>query len=105
VPTATKTVAVTPEITPTGTKIRVKIDRDRGYYVLAQKNLIIKPGDEVIWENAGTYPLTLISKDGLFEDKLLDYWQITNYTFKKTGTFSFDIKVRNVIKFNGTVSV
>ncbi len=104
-PDVTMTVASIPEITPTGTKIRVKIDRDRGYYVLAQKNLIIKPGDEVVWENAGTYPLTLISKDGLFVDKILDYWQITNYTFKKTGTFSFDIKVRNVIKFNGTVTV
>ncbi len=112
-PSPTPTIAATPavtqmpviEVTPTGNKTQVKIDRDRGYVNPAQKNLKIKPGDEVIWANEGSYALTLISREGLFEDKLLDYGKVTNYTFKKTGTFNFDIKVRDVIKFSGTVAV
>ncbi len=103
--TAIETVKATPETTPSGTHIKVNIDRDRGYYVPAQKDLIIKPGDDVVWENVGSYPLTFISRDGLFDDKFLDYKKISNYTFKKTGTFVFDIKVNDVKKFNGTVTV
>jgi len=103
--TASATVTPTPDVTPTGNKIKVKINRDRGYVLKEQANLKIKPGEEVIWLNEGSYPLTLISNDGLFEDKLLDYDKLTTHIFTKPGTYSFDIKVMGVKKFNGTVTV
>lgn len=112
----TPVIAVTPviteqvsvpvsEVTPTGRKVQVKIDRDRGFIVASQKNLKIKLGDEIVWENVGSYSLTLISNDGLFEDKLLDYLKIKTYVFKKVGTYSFDIKVKDAVKFTGTIVV
>jgi plastocyanin len=65
----------------------------------------IKPGDEVIWVNDDTYSLTLVSKEGLFEDKLLDNDKQISYIFKKIGTYNFDIVVLGVKKFSGTVVV
>ncbi len=102
--TATPAPQVT-HTTHTGKNITVKIDRDRGFYAPAQRNLIIKAGDGVVWINDGSYSLTLISKDGLFDDKLLDNDKRTTHIFKNTGTFSFDIVVRGVKKFSGTVTV
>lgn len=102
---ATVTVTPAPQVTYTGKNITVKIDRDRGFYAPAQSNLKIKAGDGVVWVNDGSYSLTLISKDGLFEDKLLDNDKRTTYIFKNTGTFTFDIMVRDVKKFSGTVTV
>ncbi len=99
------TATATPDVTPTGNKIKVKINRDRGYVLKEQANLKIKPGDEVIWINDGTYPLTLVSNDGLFEDKILDYDKLITHIFTKSGTYSFDIKVMGVKKFSGTVTV
>ena len=105
--TASATVTATPasQVTYTGNNITVKIDRDRGFYVPAQSNLKIKPGDGVIWLNEGTYSLTLISKDGLFEDKILDNDKRMTHIFTNTGTFTFDIVVLGVKKFSGTVTV
>lgn len=103
--TTSATVTATPDVTPTGNKIKVKINRDRGYVLKEQANLKIKPGDEVIWINDGTYPLTLVSNDGLFEDKILDYDKLITHIFTKSGTYSFDIKVMGVKKFSGTVTV
>lgn len=102
---ATVTATPAPQVTHTGKNITVKIDRDRGFYVPAQSNLKIKAGDGLLWINEGTYSLTLISKDGLFDDKLLDNDKRTTHIFKNTGTFSFDIVVRGVKKFSGTVTV
>lgn len=102
---ATLTATPAPQVTYTGKNITVKIDRDRGFYVAAQSNLKIKAGDGVIWVNDGSYSLTLISKDGLFEDKILDNDKRTTYIFKNTGTFTFDIVVLGVKKFSGTVTV
>ncbi|MCZ7362840.1 MAG: hypothetical protein O8C58_05850 [Candidatus Methanoperedens sp.] len=107
-PTVTGTPVITatqaPEVTPTGNIIKVRIDRDRGYINPAQKNLKIKPGDKVIWINDGSYSLTLISKDGLFENNLLNNEKEMNYTFKKAGTFNFDIRVIDTVKFSGTIT-
>jgi plastocyanin len=103
--TASATLTVTPvsQVTYTGKDITVKLDRDRGFYAPDQSDLKIKAGDGVIWVNDGTYPLTLISKDGLFDDKRLDNDKRTTYIFKNTGTFTFDIL--GVKKFSGTVTV
>lgn len=105
--TASATVTATPasQVTYTGNYITVKIDRDRGFYAPAQRSLKIKAGDGIIWVNEGTYPLTLISKDGLFEDKIMDNDKRTTHIFTNTGTFTFDIVVMGVNKFNGTVTV
>ncbi len=113
-PSATPVITVTPviteqvpvsEVTPTGKKVQVKIDRDRGFVDASQKNLIIKLGDEIVWTNDDSYRVTLISKEGLFEDAVIDYGYRKNYVFKKEGTFNFNLKVGDVIKFNGTVVV
>ncbi len=94
------------EATPTGIKKMVKMDRDRGYLDPNQRNLNIKPGDAVVWRNDGSYSLNLSSKEGLFKDYVLDYEKETlPYIFKNTGTYNFDIVVRGVKKFNGTVVV
>ena len=105
--TASATVTVNPisQVTYTGNNITVKIDRDRGFYVPAQSNLKIKAGDGLIWVNDGTYSLTLISRDGLFDDYLMDNDKRKTYIFKNTGKFTFDIVVRDVKKFSGTVTV
>lgn len=103
--TTAATAASISEVTPTGNTIKVKINRDRGFINLNQKNLNIKPGDEVIWVNDDTYSLTLVSKEGLFEDKLLDNDKQISYIFKKIGTYNFDIVVLGVKKFSGTVVV
>jgi plastocyanin len=107
-PTVTGTPVITatqaPEVTATGNIIKVRIDRDRGYINPSQKNLKIKAGDKVIWINDGSYSLTLISKDGLFENNLLNNEKEMNYTFKKAGTFNFDIKVIDTVKFSGTIT-
>jgi plastocyanin len=108
-PTITSTAAATAtaisEVTPTGNKEKVRITRYK-YSNPNQQNLKIKPGDEVTWVNDDSYSLTLVSKEGLFEDKLLDNGKQTPpYLFKKTGTYTFDIMVSGVKKFNGTVVV
>ncbi|GFO98240.1 blue (type1) copper protein [groundwater metagenome] len=105
--TASATVAATatPEVTRTGNNITVKLDRDRGFFVPAQSNLKIKQGDGVVWINDGVYSFTIVSNDGLFEDKVLDNDKRTTYIFKKSGTYTFDIIVNGVKKFSGTVVV
>ena len=93
------------EVTPTGKKIQVKIDRDRGYVNPEQANLKINPGDEIVWTNDDSYRITLISKEALFKDVVIDYGSRKNYVFKRKGTFNFDLKVGDIVKFNGTVAV
>lgn len=103
--TTAATAASISEVTPTGNTTKVRINRDRGFINSNHKNLNIKPGDEVIWVNDDTYSLTLASKEGLFEDKLLDNDKQISYIFKKIGTYNFDIVVLGVKKFSGTVVV
>ncbi|MDD5616396.1 MAG: hypothetical protein PHH85_09360 [Candidatus Methanoperedens sp.] len=103
--TAAATATAISEVTPTGNKEMIRITRYK-YVNPNQQNLKIKPGDEVVWINDDSYSLTLVSKEGLFEDKLLDNGKQTPpYLFKKTGTYTFDIEVSGVKKFSGTVIV
>ena len=88
----TQTPVLTPKSTPapeviaTGKQIPVILETKRG---IVPKAVTIKPGDEVVWTNDGTYAVTLVSSDGLFEDKFLNNLKRMSYVFKKTGTFSF----------------
>jgi plastocyanin len=102
--TAAATAAPISEVTPTGNKVWVRITRYK-YVNTTQQNLKIKAGGEVIWVNDDSYPLTLVSKEGLFEDKILDNDKQISYIFKKIGTYNFDIVVLDVKKFSGTVVV
>ncbi len=107
-PTATAiatATAVTTQPGMPGNNITVKVDRDRGFLIPAQQDLKIRQGDGVIWKNDGIYSLTLVSNEGLFEDRLLDNEKITTYIFKKAGTYTFNIVVKGVKKFEGTVVV
>lgn len=92
-----------PEVTPTGKTPGIKLDRDRGFLSLINDTLKINPGDNVIWTNDGSDALTLVSSDGLFEDRLLNNGKRTNYTFMKTGTYSFYLKENK--NLNGTIVV
>lgn len=94
-PVHTPTITPAPEVTPTGKKVLVKLDRHRGFFNLIQGSQKISTGDEVIWTNDGTDPITLMSSDGLFEARLLDNGKRTNYTFKKPGTYGFYLKENN----------
>ena len=88
-PLATPATTIVPEITASGKQISVKLETKRG---IAPKTVTIKPGDEVVWTNDGTYAVTLVSSDDLFEEKFLNNGKRTNYTFKIPGTFSFYLK-------------
>jgi plastocyanin len=103
--TATPVVTDTPvpEATPTGEKISVKLDSQRGFFSLIQGSVKIQPGDEVIFTNDGTYAVTLVSAEKLFEPKSLDNDKRMNYIFKKTGTYGFYLKENK--NLNGTIVV
>ncbi|VVB52054.1 Cupredoxin-like domain protein [uncultured archaeon] len=88
-PVPTPAATVVPEVTASGKQTSVKLETNRG---INPQSVTIKAGDEVVWTNDGTYAVTLVSSDGLFEDKFLNNAKRTNYTFKKTGTFSFYLK-------------
>ena len=88
-PVMTPATTIVPEVTASGKQISVKLETKRG---IAPKNVTIKPGDEVVWTNEGTYAVTLVSSDGLFENKFLNNAKRTNHTFKIPGTFSFYLK-------------
>jgi len=91
-PARTPTSTPTPEVTPSGNHSSVKLETNRGF---TPKTVSIKPGDGIVWTNDGTYSVTLISKEGLFEEKTLNIAKQTNYTFLKSGTFSFYLKNDN----------
>jgi len=97
--TAVQTPTPTPEITPTGNKIRIKLDSQRGFIPNSQA---IKTGDEIVWRNDGKVTVTLVSNEGLFADQLLAFDKEYRYVFKKTGTYTFNLKDKN---FSGTVTV
>jgi len=88
-PVRTPTSTPAPEVTATGNHSSVTLETNRGFN---PKTRTIKAGDEIIWTNEGTYTVTLVSSDSLFEDKPLNNAKRTNYTFLKTGTFSFYLK-------------
>lgn len=96
----TPTNTPTPEVTPSGNHSSVKIETNRGFTLQTVK---IKAGDKIVWTNEDTYGVTLVSSEGLFEDKFLNIAKQTNYTFLKTGTFNFYIKEKKIM--TGTVIV
>ncbi len=63
-------------------------------YGVVPSQLNIKTGDIVSWwsEKRQKPDYTLVSKEGLFPDKDLDYSVPFNYTFGSTGTFLFTVK-------------
>ncbi|MCZ7392607.1 MAG: hypothetical protein ABOK23_13665 [Candidatus Methanoperedens sp.] len=111
-PAATPTVTQTPaqptgtpvpEVTPTGVIVGIKLDRYRGFFSLIDSTLNIKTGDNVIWTNEGSDALTLVSSDGLFEDRFLNNGKRTNYIFLKSGTYNFYLKENK--NLNGSIIV
>ncbi|MGB8216017.1 MAG: hypothetical protein WCE94_01845 [Candidatus Methanoperedens sp.] len=95
-PTSTPAAA---EVTPTGKSIPVFLDSQRGF--IRNKDITIKPGDEIVWRNTGTDTLTLVSSDSLFDAQLLANDKEFRYTFKKPGTYSFYLKGNP--NLNGTI--
>lgn len=87
--TPTPTSTIVPEVTATGNKTLIKLDSRRGFI---PDTKTIKPGDELIFRNMGTETVTLVSNDGLFDDKLLDYDKEYHNIPKKPGTYSFQLK-------------
>jgi plastocyanin len=88
-PVRTSTSTPTPEVTPSGNKSSVELETNRGFN---PKTVTIKAGDKIVWTNGGTYSVTLVSSEGLFEEKNLNTAKQMNYTFLRTGTFNFYLK-------------
>ncbi len=78
-----------PEVTASGKHITVKLETKRGF---TPKTATIKSGDEIVWTNEDIYAVTLVSSEGLFEEKFLNNAKRWNHTFMKTGTFGFSLK-------------
>jgi len=88
-PVRTLASAPAPEVAASGKQFFMRLETNRGFN---PTNRTIKPGDEIVWTNDGTYSVTLISSESLFDEKILNNAKRTNYTFLKTGTFSFYLK-------------
>jgi plastocyanin len=101
---ATPVVTVTqaPEITPTGNKTYITLDR---YRIFRGASLYLRTGDEVIWSNEGLDPITVASDDiPGFAEKVLDNSRQTSpYMFKSSGTYTYYLK--NNKNVNGTIKV
>jgi plastocyanin len=89
IPARTPVSTPAPEVTASGKQFYVRLETNKDFN---PKTRTIKPGDEIIWTNDGTYTVTLVSSEGLFKEKFLNNAKRTNYTFLKTGTFSFYLK-------------
>ncbi|MDO9097157.1 MAG: hypothetical protein Q7U60_03435 [Candidatus Methanoperedens sp.] len=87
------------EVTPTGKSVRVLLENRRGFLPNTQT---IKLGDEIVWRNDGKETVTLVSNEGLFNDQILADDKELRYTFKKTGTYSFNLKGKEM---KGTIIV
>jgi plastocyanin len=90
------------EITPTGNKTYITLDR---YRIFRGASLNLRAGDEVIWSNEGLYPITVTSDDiPGFTEKVLDNGRQTSpYMFQKSGTYTYYLK--NNKNVNGTIKV
>jgi plastocyanin len=102
-PIVTSTQVPEVTLTPTGKKIAIKLDSSRGFFSLIQGTVKIQPGDEVVFTNEGTYAITLVSAENLFEPEFLNNDKRMNYTFYKTGTYGFYLKENK--NLNGTIVV
>lgn len=65
----------------------------------------IKRGDTVSWFNfkRPKGPSVLVSEDGLWEDKSIDYGKMFSYNFEKTGTYKFSLKSTPEVKITVVV--
>ncbi len=88
------------EVTPTGKSIPVFLDRQRGF--IRNKDITIKPGDEIIWRNTGIDTITLVSSDGIFDAQLLANDKEFHYILNKTGTYNFYLQGKDL---KGTITV
>lgn len=115
-PTPTPTPAPTPRLFPYTYKVWV--DSDRGFYMVRavngttyiqlpsdfnELNFTISFGDKVRWINDDSYdfPLTVVSNEGLWANRtgLMRYNNtFFEYTFNKTGNYTFSIKESQRIK-------
>ena len=99
-PVKTPTTTIIPEVTATGRKVPIRLESDRGF---SPKNSTIKPGDEVVWTNDGTYNLILVSSENIFPEKSISNGRRESYVFIKPGTYNFFIKGKENLK--GTIIV
>lgn len=63
-------------------------------YRATPTSLEIKKGESVAWMNLQDNPkrkFTLVSQEGLFENKTLTYRQPFDYTFNETGNYNFTV--------------
>ncbi|CAD7776126.1 hypothetical protein AIOGIFDO_01894 [Candidatus Methanoperedenaceae archaeon GB37] len=111
-PSPTPTVTPSPTQTPTSTPTpvrepqtyRVFVDSDYGFYMvrprprtdLDVKNLKIRLGDTVEWENDDSYDyrLEIVSKEGLWsapDGVLVMNGKRFSYTFNETGVYTVSI--------------
>lgn len=65
----------------------VQIDNVNGFN---PSQLNLNPGDEIVWINNDKTDITLSNKEGLFEDKTLEYDMRMSYTFQQYGTYIFN---------------
>jgi plastocyanin len=74
-------------------------------YGFVPSKLDIKTGDIVSWwsDKKQKPDYTLVSKEGLFPDKELDYSVPFNYTFSSPGTYLFTVK--DLPDMNVTITV
>lgn len=71
-------------------------------------SLDIKKGEKVAWMNLQENPkrkFTLVSQEGLFENKTLSYRQPFNYTFSETGNYNFYVVGQPRMNVSVNVSV
>jgi len=99
-PVQTPTTTIIPEVTATGRKVPIRLESDRGF---SPKNSTIKPGDEVVWTNDGTYNVILVSSENIFQEKSMSNGKRETYMFIKPGTYNFFIKGKENLK--GTIIV
>ena len=99
-PVKTPTTTIIPEVTATGRKVPIRLESDRGF---SPKNSTIKPGDEVVWTNDGTYNVILVSSENIFQEKSMSNGKRETYVFIKPGTYNFFIKGKENLK--GTIIV
>lgn len=88
-------------VVPTGKKWPVLLDYSRGF--VRNNDLTIKLGDEIVWDNINTLPVTLVSKDELFEKTHLDYGKHASFIIKKPGVYVFYLEKNK--NLTGTVTV
>ncbi|WP_445475957.1 hypothetical protein ACT9XH_04285 [Methanococcoides methylutens] len=80
----------------------IRLDR----YSAIPGKLEINRGDTVYWRNEQKdkkYIFEVISEDGLWENKRINYGMSFNYTFTEAGTYNFSVPPWN--SMNGTVIV